>query len=161
MLTVPELSSFQLAQLVHSNCSCYNTGVPQHAAFKSQGSSKVSLSCWPAGWSSQDTQRTAHNLLLWNRRWGDVKPPRHWQRSSVAPPQAQTVPKCWAHPGAQPHKWTGRCKIPPSTTPEGFSPMMLGRGELVLTMQSYNFSRKALHVLPKQNIQSNTEYLKK
>lgn len=48
ILAVPELSSFELTQLIHPSCSCCNTGIPPSPAFISQGSSKAALSCWPA-----------------------------------------------------------------------------------------------------------------
>lgn len=118
ILAVPELSSFELTQLIHPSCSCCNTGNTTKSSFHKPGifkgcSQLLASSGVQAGWSSQDTQRKAHNLPLWNRSWGDVKPPQHWQRSSVAPPQAQTVPKDWAHPGISPTSEQTGTRFPP------------------------------------------------
>lgn len=117
-----------------------------------------------AGWSSQlDMHRRAHIPLVPNRSWGHVQAPAGLTEIPSGSPQAQTLPKCQARPRSQPHKWTGRSKIPPSTTAEGSSPAMLGRGKLVLNMcilSHTTSAEKALNVLPKQNIQNRVVYLK-
>lgn len=170
ILTVPKLSTFKLTQFIHPKHSCYNTGIPQSPAFTSQGSSKASLSCWPAlesGLVGAHGTHTEHVTTC----------PCETEAGVIWTPTALTVilsgtsssPNCnqilsmtrgsaCEQAGTKFLLYHTRGFFSSDVGLRGSSGSSFNHVEICNHTTS---AGEALHVLPKKNIQINTVYLKK